>query len=442
VFIKDVFDGYVFFSDYSRERRFSDNEINLVKSASLIIYNAMLRNETVLSLIEARETALSASRAKSDFLSNVSHEMRTPLNAIMGMIDIARGAGDVEKKDYSLEKMKEASRHLLSIINDVLDMSKIEANKLELSPVDFSFRKLIDKVVTVSAFHIKREQHFIKSIDPEIPDRLYGDDQRLSQVVTNLLSNAGKFTPEGGEIRLEAKLLAKEKDRYKIAISVADTGIGISDEQQALLFNPFQQAESATTRKFGGTGLGLAISKRIVDIMSGEITLESELGKGSVFTVILPLSAALFAANPEEDEKAAEAEEYTEVRPNEFAGKRLLLAEDVEINREIVMTLLESSGLEIDCAENGVEAVELYRSDPGRYDMIFMDMQMPEMDGCEATQRIRALDDPRAKTVPIVALTANVFKEDIDRCLAAGMNSHIGKPLSLTDITAKLRAHL
>ncbi|MDR1496449.1 MAG: hypothetical protein LBS67_05995, partial [Clostridiales Family XIII bacterium] len=244
VFRNNAFDGYVFFANHTIERHFSENELGIARSASLIMYNAMLRNETVISLVSAREEALSASKAKSDFLSNMSHEMRTPMNAIMGMLDIARDTDDIEKKDYSLEKMSEASTHLLSIINDVLDMSKIEANKLELSPVDFSFRKLIDKIVTVSAVHVKQDQRFVADIDPEIPDRLHGDDQRLSQVVTNLLSNAMKFTPEGGEIRLDAKLLAKENNRYKIAIHIADTGIGISEEQQALLFSPFQQAES------------------------------------------------------------------------------------------------------------------------------------------------------------------------------------------------------
>jgi CheY-like chemotaxis protein/anti-sigma regulatory factor (Ser/Thr protein kinase) len=324
-------------------------------------------------------------------------------------------------------------------------MSKIEANKLELSPQNFSFKKFIDRIVTVSTFQIKEKKlQFSLNVDPDIPDMLYGDDQRLAQVVANLMSNAAKFTPEGGEIKFAAKLIGAEGGKYKIMISVADTGIGISPEQQAMLFQPFQQAESTTTRKYGGTGLGLAISKRIIDIMSGEIILESELGKGSVFTVTLPLAAATgdIAAAEGGYVDSSDEEIVAEIGPGELAGNRHLLAEDVEINREIVLTMLEPTGLEIDCAENGAEAVALYSSDPARYDMIFMDMQMPEMDGCEATQRIRSLDAPRAKAVPIVALTANVFKEDIDRCIAAGMNGHIGKPLSMQGIAAKLRRHL
>jgi signal transduction histidine kinase/CheY-like chemotaxis protein len=439
VFQNNQFEGYMLFNHYSKEIHFSENEINIVKSASFIMYNAMIRNEIIKSLVAAREEALKANRAKSDFLSNMSHEMRTPMNAIIGMIDIAGKSDDVEKKDYSLGKMKEASNHLLAIINDVLDMSKIEANKLELAPTDFSFKSFIEKIISFSAVQAKQKnQDFQLDIDSAIPDMLYGDDQRLSQVVTNLLSNAVKFTPEEGEVRLEAKLLTTEGNSYKISLSVKDTGIGITPEHQALLFSPFQQAESTTTRKYGGTGLGLAISKHIVEIMSGSISLESDAGEGTTVTVIVPLSAAHDAAPSNDREAGAQ----TEAESNEFAGKRLLLAEDVEINREIVLTLLEHTGIEIDCAENGIKAVELFSADPMRYDMIFMDMQMPEMDGCEATRRIRALNGPRAKSVPIVALTANVFKEDIDRCISAGMDNHIGKPLSMTDITAKLRQYL
>jgi signal transduction histidine kinase/CheY-like chemotaxis protein len=439
VFQSNQFEGYIFFSNYMDEINFSENEINIVKSASFIMYNAMIRNEIVKSLVAAREEALKANRAKSDFLSNMSHEMRTPMNAIIGMIDIAGKSDDVAKKDYSLGKMKEASNHLLAIINDVLDMSKIEANKLELAPTDFSFKNFIQKIISFSAVQAKQKnQNFTIDIDSAIPDMLYGDDQRLSQVVANLLSNAVKFTPEKGEVWLEAKLLAVQGNSYKIRLSVKDTGIGITPEQQALLFSPFQQAESTTTRKYGGTGLGLAISKHIVDIMSGSISLESDAGKGTTVTVTVPLSAARGASEPGD----MEAEAQTEAEPGEFAGKRLLLAEDVEINREIVLTLLEPTGIEIDCAENGTKAVELFKADPQRYDMIFMDMQMPEMDGCEATRCIRAFDDPRAKAIPIVALTANVFKEDIDHCIAAGMNNHIGKPLSMTDMTIKLRRYL
>jgi CheY-like chemotaxis protein/two-component sensor histidine kinase len=324
-------------------------------------------------------------------------------------------------------------------------MSKIEANKLELSLTNFSFSEFIDKIVNIANDQInKKEQRFDLDIDPNIPDMLYGDDQRLSQVVTNLLSNAIKFTSNGGVITLDAKLLTSEGTKHKIRIRVSDTGIGISEEEKALLFRPFQQAESTTTRKFGGTGLGLAISKRIVEVMSGEISLESQKGEGSTFSVTVPImesDKSAYKYEGDRNESIGDAHD-AEVLPGEFEGRYMLLAEDVEINREIVMSLLETCGIEIDCASNGVEAVDMFKKDPEHYDIIFMDMQMPEMDGCEATRRIRSFGSLHARSIPIVALTANVFKEDIDRCVSAGMDSHLGKPISMPEMTSALRKYL
>jgi signal transduction histidine kinase/ActR/RegA family two-component response regulator len=444
VYWQNRFEGFVMFNDYRNERSFPDDLIDIVRAAALIIYNAVIRDDIAKSLAKAHAEALFANNAKSDFLSNMSHEIRTPMNAIIGMIDIARKTDDVERKNYSLGKMSEASNHLLSIINDVLDMSKIEANKLELSPVDFSFKNFIDKINTVSAFQVKsKRQHFVVDIDPAIPDMLRGDEQRLSQVIANLMSNAVKFTPDEGEIRLEARLLASEKDMHKVRITVIDTGIGISEEHQSILFHPFQQAENDTSRRYGGTGLGLAISKRIIDLMSGAIEIKSEPGRGSSFAVTIPLASASSDVSLSPP-GGAEADGVVNAgpEPDEFAGRRLLLAEDIELNREILITMLEDSGIEIDCAANGAEALALFEKDPDRYDLIFMDIQMPEMDGYEATKRIRALGDPHALSVPIIALTANVFKEDVDKSIEAGMNSHLGKPLSLSDITLKLRKYL
>jgi signal transduction histidine kinase len=443
VFLHNKFEGFIMFNDYKNEREFIDDEVGIIMAAAMIMYNAVIRYDMTLSLMKAREDALAASRAKSEFLSNMSHEVRTPMNAIIGMIDIAHKADNMEKKDSSLVKMGEASNHLLGILNDVLDMSKIEANKLELSLTNFSFSEFIDKIVNIANFQInKKGQRFNLDIDPDIPDMLYGDDQRLSQVITNLLSNAIKFTPDGGVITLDAKLLTSKGTIHKIRIRVSDTGIGISAEEKALLFRPFQQAESTTTRKFGGTGLGLAISKRIVEIMSGEIGLESKKGEGSTFSVTVPIMEADEASTEYEGGGSGGDATEAEVQPGEFEGRCMLLAEDVEINREIVTSLLETCGIEIDCASNGIEAVDMFKKDSGRYDIIFMDMQMPEMDGCEATMRIRDLEDPHAKSVPIIALTANVFKEDIDRCVSAGMDSHIGKPISMPEMTSALRKYL
>jgi CheY-like chemotaxis protein/two-component sensor histidine kinase len=338
--------------------------------------------------------------------------------------------------------MSEASRHLLAIINDVLDMSKIEANKLELAPTDFSFTMLIDKIVSMTAQLIQQKNlQFKLELSEQIPDMLYADDQRLSQVIMNLMSNAIKFTPENGSIQLRTRLLGSNGKHHKIAISVIDNGIGISDEQQSLLFSPFQQAENTTTRKYGGTGLGLAISRRIIELMSGEITLESAIDQGSTFEIVLPVLES--DKNLEECyDTSGQGNLSAEAQDGEFSGYQMLLAEDVEVNREIVLALLEPSGIQIACAENGLQAVDMFNANPQRFDIIFMDMQMPEMDGCEATRLIRSGASAKAKRIPIIALTANVFQEDIRRCLDSGMNSHIGKPISLASVTAKLREYL
>ncbi|MDR1247197.1 MAG: response regulator [Clostridiales Family XIII bacterium] len=394
----------------------------------------------VSELARAREAAERASHAKSEFLSNMSHEIRTPLNAVIGMIAIAAGSDDLEKKDYCLQKIKDASTHLLGIINDILDMSKIEANKLELSFVDFSFEKMIQNVANVINFRVlEKQQEFFTRSDENIPQTLFGDDQRLSQVITNLLSNAVKFTPEKGSICLNALLVGENDGMCTLRIEVVDTGIGISEEQKARLFHSFEQAESGTSRKFGGTGLGLAISKRIVEAMNGEIWVESEPGKGSSFIFTAKIRRGADVSTPALSESNSESLAPTE---DDFRGRRILLADDIEINREIVLSLLEDVIPDIDCATNGAEALALYAESPKRYDLILMDLQMPEMDGYEADRRIRALPDEHALRVPIIAMTANVFRDDIEQCLAAGMTDHIGKPLDINELYQKLRDYL
>jgi signal transduction histidine kinase len=569
IYVEATLWGILSIESCDGQRQWNDNDAQLVGMVSSAIAGAVARDLIERQRGTALKHAVMASRAKGDFLSNMSHEMRTPMNAIIGMSTIGLSATEIERKDYCLNRIGDASSHLLAIINDVLDMSKIEADKLELSYVSFEFAQMVDKAINVIGFRAEeRHQNLIVTIDENIPKHIITDDQRLAQVIANLLSNAIKFTPEEGTIEVIAHLVDSEDGLFTIQIDVRDTGIGISAEQQERLFTSFEQADTGTSRKFGGTGLGLAISKRIVELMSGRIWLESELGKGSTFSFTLKarqgkdkdysylpvgvdwanvrilavddaeetreyfhqtatkLGIACNAASDGEEALASIARtggydiyfidwkmpdmdgielsrrirsqfgsepiivitssaEWSEIREEalgagvsrfiqkplsmssiadclnelfdfsaiqqpelvtdefpDFSSHRILLAEDIEVNREIVLALLEPTGIQIDCAVDGKEALERFCEDPARYDLIFMDIQMPEMDGCETTQKIRAMSDPHAQSIPIVAMTANVFREDVESCLAAGMNDHIGKPLDLPGVVAILRKWL
>jgi PAS domain S-box-containing protein len=428
--------------------------IGVVGSTDDVTDFIMLQRDLEIAL----DAAKAASNAKSAFLANMSHEIRTPLNAIIGMTTIGKSAEELDRKDDCFMKIQNASTHLLGVINDILDMSKIEAGKFQLSPVEFNFEKLVQKAVDVMGFRMdEKQQKFTAHIDGAIPKSLIADDQRLTQVITNLLGNAAKFTPEQGSISLDAQMLGEEEEICTIQVAVSDTGIGIGKEQQKHLFDSFQQAESSTTRKFGGTGLGLAISKNIVERMGGSIKIKSAPGKGSTFTFTVQVKRGDLHKQELLD-SGASVDLETE---NCFAGRRLLLVEDIEINREIVQALLEPTQIGIDCAENGAEAVRKFKETPGKYDIILMDVQMPEMDGYEATRCIREIEaemkkkrslefpketpkqlSERPKSVPIIAMTANVFREDVEKCLEAGMNSHLGKPLDINEVIAKIHAYL
>ena len=401
-------------------------------------------------LIAATEEALKNSRAKSDFLSRMSHEIRTPMNAIIGMTKIADNTNDIGKLRYCLATIGVSSAQLLGLINDILDVSKIEAGKFELDFAPFNIEKSLMKVCNLIIDSAERKgQKFDVILGKNMKVHYLGDELRLSQVITNLLSNAVKFTPENGTITLTAEEKQRKEDGSVLRFTVADTGIGMTQEQIGRLFTSFEQADESITRKFGGTGLGLSISKSIIDKMNGTIWVDSEINKGTTFTFDIELKWAaqqsggviVNGITPSDLKLLIVEGKETEDVPD-FSDVTLLLAEDVDINREIFITLLENTNVKIDIAENGLIAVQKFTANPEQYNMIIMDVQMPEMDGYEATKTIRALDLPKAKSIPIIAMTANAFKEDVDKCIACGMNDHLAKPVDIKVVIGKILSYL
>ena len=414
--------------------------IPIVKSAAKIMYNgkqAVLETFTDISGLKKAEEQLrlmkiteQANQAKSDFLSRMSHEMRTPMNAIIGMTKIAGNSEDISKLKYCLSIIGVSSEHLLGIINDILDMSKIEAGKLVLENAPMNIEKMLMKVRTIICDTMeKKKQKLNVVLAKDMPQDYIADDLRLSQVLTNLLSNAVKFTPEHGEITLTVEKTGEQGNMATLRFSVADTGIGMTEDQIAHLFNAFEQLDGSISRKYGGTGLGLAISKSIVEKMGGRIWAESEPGAGStlVFEVMLERPSRDKNSASESVRESPQTETKTAVP--DLSGVNAILVEDVEINREIFIALLEPTRMSIDIAENGLIAVNKFKDNHEKYDIVIMDIQMPEMDGYQATRTIRQMDVPKAKTIPIIAMTANAFKEDIEHCLACGMNDHLAKPI-------------
>ena len=573
IYIEGKLWGVLTVEQCNARRAWTESETEFAAATANAVSNAIMRELYNAKSKKALEKATNASKAKSEFLANMSHEIRTPINSIIGMTKIGKDSSEIERKNYCFLKIDEASKHLLGVINDILDMSKIEANKFELSPVEFSFEKMLQRIAGIVNFRMsEKQQEFTVQIDRSIPKTLVGDDQRLAQVITNLLSNATKFTPEKGLIRLDTRFLSEENGVCTIQVKVSDSGIGISKEQYENLFRPFEQAEMNTTRKFGGTGLGLSICRSIVEMMGGKIWVESELGKGSTFyftvqikrgedaavqsimkgvnwsnvkilvvdddpeilkyfqeilhgygvdcdtaesgeealtvtkrngayniyfldwrmsgidcvkltselkkngyvdhekAIVIMISSAELGVIEKEAksigvdkfltkplfpsaimdilndfldvEQHLQADKEISKLDGIFENYNVLLADDVKVNREIVTALFEPTMLKIDCAENGLEALEMFAENAEKYDLIFMDVQMPEMDGLAATKQIRTMKFEKAKNIPIIAMTANVFKEDIEKCFSAGMNDHIGKPIDFDDVLEKMRKYL
>ena len=388
---------------------------------------------------EALQTAENANKAKTDFLSNMSHDIRTPMNAIIGMTSLIRhDAGNKAKVIEYADKIDISSQHLLGIINDVLDMSKIEAGKTVFKYTDFSILDFITELNTIFHSQIDEKNQTLTIIKENIRHEwVNGDQVHLMQIFSNLVSNAVKYTQEGGKIQFLVEECETKSSVYaKYCFLVSDNGMGMSADFKDTIFDAFTRAESSMTNKIQGTGLGMAITKNLVEAMGGTIDVESELGQGSCFEVLIDLRIA-------EDRFVSSAEQAEKDEPagNVLKGMRFLCAEDNELNAEILMELLKIEGAECTICENGKRVLEAFeQSAPGDYDMILMDVQMPVMNGYEATKAIRRSSHELAKTIPIIAMTANAFSEDIQHSLAAGMNAHVSKPVEMKALEKTIRS--
>ena len=425
-------------ADQKAEYEKRNNELHLQTMKEMEVVNQKLKKAKNVAT-EALQTAENANKAKTDFLSNMSHDIRTPMNAIIGITSLIRhDAGNKAKVIEYADKIDISSQHLLGIINDVLDMSKIEAGKTVFKYSDFSILDLVQELNTIFHTQIYEKQQTLTIIKENIQHEwVNGDQVHLIQIFSNLLSNAVKYTQEGGEIQFFVEECETKSSVYaKYRFLVSDNGMGMSADFKDTIFDAFTRAESSITNKIQGTGLGMAITKNLVEAMGGTIDVESELGQGSCFEVLMDLK------NAEDRTVALAAQEETDKQDgNILQGMRFLCAEDNELNAEILTELLKIEGAECTICENGEEILKAFeQSAPGDYDMILMDVQMPVMNGYEATRAIRRSSHELAKTIPIIAMTANAFSEDIQHSLAAGMNAHVSKPVEMKVLEKTIRS--
>ena len=425
-------------ADQKAEYEKRNNELHLQTMKEMEVVNQKLKKAKNVAT-EALQTAENANKAKTDFLSNMSHDIRTPMNAIIGITSLIRhDAGNKAKVIEYADKIDISSQHLLGIINDVLDMSKIEAGKTVFKYSDFSILDFIQELDTIFHSQICEKKQTLTIIKENIRHEwVNGDQVHLMQIFSNLLSNAIKYTPEGGKIQLLVEECETKSSVYaKYRFLVSDNGMGMSTDFKETIFDPFTRAENSVTNKIQGTGLGMAITRNLVEAMGGTIDVDSELGQGSCFAVLLDLKIA-------EDRTVALAaqEETDEQDGNILQGMKFLCAEDNELNAEILTELLKIEGAECTICENGEEILKAFeQSAPGDYDMILMDVQMPVMNGYEATKAIRRSSHELAKKIPIIAMTANAFSEDIQHSLATGMNAHVSKPVEMKVLEKTIRS--
>jgi signal transduction histidine kinase/CheY-like chemotaxis protein len=406
-------------------------ETQTLQIINIIILTFVIAMGVIVILLYRKKAAQSeaASQAKSVFLSSMGHEIRTPLNVIIGLTDIAIRQKDTAKKDDALEKIYWSGKHLLAMLGDILDMSRIESGKMELQMVSFSLDEMINNTIeTFGQEAMSKNIDLVYDASGKLPPIIFCDRVRMTQVLVNLISNAVKFTPEGGKVIVSTKLINIDKGALRLQIAVKDSGIGISEADKRRIFNKFEQADYSTTRRYGGVGLGLAISQNIARAMEGEITVVSEPDKGSEF---------IFEAQVGIGSRGT-ASAITLNEPELKIKGAVLIADDYDINREIAGTMLETTNAEILYAENGAQAVDIYKANYKNIKLILMDVQMPEMDGLEATRQIRAAGLAGCEDVPIIAMTANAFDEDVKHCKEAGMNAHLPKPFDIENLFEKI----